>query len=1187
MERDAVITGLPPRYFETYTAEQIDRHAEAARALSEETPLLVLPGERQGSRVGVTICGYDRPGFFSICSGVLGAVGFNIVEGHVFTAASGVAIDTFVGDAVVADYDAWIRSLQDQIVTILGSDDPSQAVIELVARSMDPGAQSGALLPIQIDISQDDGTALTVESQDTPFFLFSLSTALSFNGVIIDRVEIETRGKAISDRFWITDPRGDSITATAKLDQIRLAVVLTKEFTNALPQAADPPAAFARFEELTRMVSGAAAGEQIMELLADPGRMGELARLLGASTFLWEDFIRLQYENLLPVLKYDNQHQLLSTPGEELAGRLHASVAAANDFAGKVAALNAFKDHEAYRIDADHILRRNSDFFFLSHRLTRLAELVVDAAFTLAEEELRRDFGTPRTAAGLPAEYAVFGLGKLGGSALGYASDLEILFVYSDQGETDGAERHIQNREYFERLVRSASQIIEAKREGIFRVDLRLRPFGKDGPEAVHLDSFVSYFGSGGKAHAVERLALTRLRAIAGSTKLGEQVTAIRDQIVYGPIDVAEIREMRLRQIHEKTTPGRVNAKFSAGALVDLEYNVQLLQVQHGGTNPALRNPGIHATLRALSEAGTIDREEADRMVAAYRFLRNLINGLRMLRGNANDLFLPEFKTPEFVHLARRMGYADAQTLSAEEQLRVDFEIHTAMVRTFVERHLGDESVARTSAGNPADLVLSQAVGEEWSASLLGDVGFHEPDRGVQNLRRLAGGEAARFARLIVVAWDYLQRTSDPDMAVNNWERFAAQLEDRAAHFDELLAQPRKIEVLLTIFSGSQFLADTLIRTPRFLSWITDPDVIARPRFHRVLVQELTKELRQAGDRSDRLNRLRRFRKREILRIGARDICLAGDFTETITEISALARASIDAVAETGPLDGTAGKMAILAFGKLGGGELNYSSDIDLLAVYRGNSSEEDAYGRAFRAVVRDLSDFSEEGRAYRVDLRLRPYGDAGRLVYALPTALAYYEREAELWELQALLKLSPVAGDLDVAAEFTNGLRAIFAARLAKADRSQIVATVRHLRQRAVSEHRAEETGDIKNGEGGIRDIEFLVQAEQMMHHHLFPELFTGSTLVGIEKLEEVGIFDMRTASELRRDYVFLRRIEHFLQVYGDRQLHAIPREPRELAKLSAVVLGPNESAESLAMVLSETLTRVRAYYESFLTIS
>ncbi len=1198
-----------------------DAQLRALRELTDEHPLIITDVGPTGpdNEAAFTLCTRDAPGLFSYLTGILGTRGFNVLSGEVLTTDDGFAVDSFRGTVAPAaiespgSFDSWLTELEEEFCHVLAPlyhspPDPSSvrdAVVEQVASAVSaPFSPEGVvaaetdtrLLPIEIAIAQEGSlTRITVQSQDTAFFLYSLASALAMQDISIRQVEIDTRGDRILDIFRVTTGTGRPITDPADHRRLQLSILVTKQFSHFLGGAADPHGAFTRFEELVRQVAEEGADRRLEQLLADPEAQRELARLLGASDFLWEDFIRLQYESLLPLLRDDQSRRLLSTRSQELEGKLDRRLAESGTRDERRAILNRFKDHEAYLIDADHILQRNTDFFFLSHRLTRLSEVVVDRAFRLAWNELVRRYGTPRTAGGLAADYAVFGLGKMGGSALGYASDIELIVIYSDRGETDGGGRHsIANGEFFERLVVEATDLIEAKREGIFRIDLRLRPYGEDGPRAVHIESFIEYFGPRGKAHSAERLALIRLRPIAGDGELGRRVVAIRDQLVYeaGSISTGEIRELRKRQAEEKTVNGRYNAKFSPGALVDLEYNVQLLQVDHGRTNRDLRNPGIHATLRGLSEEGAIDPDEAEAMIRAYRFLRNVINGLRMLRGNARDLDLPEYGTPEFLHLARRMGYRNTPDLEATEQLRVDFEVETAAVRSFVERHLGEDAVPPLPGGNPADLVLSDALSEELSSRLLTAAGFRDPPRGIANLRRMTTEKTREtFARLLVLAWDYLARSSDPDMALNNWERFTEHVFDREAFFRQLLSQPRRMEIMLRIFAGSQFLADTLIRNPAFLEWISDPRVVTEPGTQKGMEAELRSHLAQETERTGRLNAIRLYRKREILRIGTRDICLAGRFGDTVRELSALARAVVqvtltEVLAELPREERRGlGRFCILAFGKLGGDELNYSSDIDLLAIYEPRDStsgdnQEEICARVFRRVVRDISDFTRDGRAYRVDLRLRPWGNAGRLVYRLDTILRYYETEAELWELQALLKLAPIAGDQTLGREFLARVQPGFTRRLQRAGRERILQTVRSLRQRAVEQYDPEGGSDVKNGTGGIRDIEFLLQALQLLHHNLYPELLTTNTMNGLMHLEEAGIMEPDLVEQLRSDYRFLRRIEHFLQVYEDRQLHAIPQERRALAKLAQVVIDSPTDATELMTRLDETLQRVRREY-------
>jgi glutamate-ammonia-ligase adenylyltransferase len=912
----------------------------------------------------------------------------------------------------------------------------------------------------------------------------------------------------------------------------------------------------------------------------------------------------------------------------DLQARLHGE----SRFEEQGRRLNAFKDRELFLIDLDYILNPVADARAFAEALTSLAALVIRAAADIVRCNLQARFGIPRTVAGLEARWALCGLGKFGGVAMGYASDIEVLFVYSDSGHTDGPEV-IENAEYFDQFVRLLAEVIKAKREGIFHVDTRLRPYGAGGPLACSLESFCRYYGPGGAAHAYERLALVRLRTVGGDPALGAQVERLRDEFVYSirHVNVQDLRDLRARQLSEKADSDRYNAKFSPGALVDLEYDVQILQVMHGGQSPRLRTPRIHEALGALAELGVLTPDESRRLAAAYYFLRQLINGLRMLRGSARDLFLPPEGSDEFAHLARRMGYQRGGELEPEQQLRVDFETHTAVVRAFMEHHFGRDSMPGQAVGNVADLVLSETVPADLRAHILIKAGFRDTERANVNLRKLAGAAAQQelFARLAVLACDFLRRVADPDMALNNWERFARSLPDAAAHFQLLLSQPRRLEILMGIFSASQFLADTLIRNPDFFDWVTNSTILHAERSRDVIEADLRAFV--AGcTRADQPNGLRRFRHREILRIGTRDICLHAPIQDITASLSALAEASIrlalewawesigaGCVQERQPWENS---FCILAFGKLGGGELNYSSDIDLLGVCAdalpGTPGSPGAslagirrepmelFARVLKQVGQNLSAHTEEGHAYRVDFRLRPYGHAGQLVYTVSGLADYYAKKAALWEIQALLKARPVAGNAALGAAWLEHVRPIF---MQPRPATTIILSIETLRKTAIgkTDHRRQRTdtrrqtpdtggrkmedgpempiADVKSGLGGIRDIEFLVQGLQLIHAPHQSELLDGNTLSALERLKTCGLLPEEVVGQLQADYTFLRRVEHILQIFEDCQIHAVPKSGDARAALARRVLGPDSTADRLMTELDTCQKRVRRTYTQY----
>ncbi len=1258
---------LDRRYFQRFSEEKTAAHLMGLSRLSTEKPVGTTVEKTENGMVECTILAYDYPSEFSLISGVLSSMGFDTLFGDVFTYSAAASaqggsrrfiIDCFTGKVSAERWnEGWAEELSQRLGSVIllleqgGKDSlykTKLTVNEMAAKALAKigPAASTVLYPVQIEVdaSPPSCTRMRVVSQDTPFFLFAFSTALSLQGVSIEHVTIRTEGGRIEDVFEFVDVSGAKIEDPGRIDRIKLSVLLTKQFTSFLEGAPDPLAALLRFESLVRDILPLPQKGMWYELLSNQNVLADLAQLLGASTFLWEDFIRLQYETLIPMLSPHVQGKSFTEPLELLPERIELALAGAETDSEFERRLNEFKDREIFLFDLDHILTPGSDFLELSRRLTALAELVVECAASRAFCSLIDRFGTPMSVGGIPAAYAIMGLGKMGGAALGYASDIELLFVYGDSGSTSGPEV-LDNSEFFDRLVRETQRLVHAKREGIFHVDLRLRPHGASGPVACSLESFCTYYAKGGPAQAYERLSLVRLRAVGGDRQLGSRIERLRDEMIYsaGAIDLAELRALRERQMREKTRPGQLagssaeraetavsaganraaaasagpqmprssaavlNAKFSPGALVDLEYAVQVLQVTHGAEEKRLRTPKVHEALSALASAGILEKAQADELIAAYRFFRRLINGLRMLRGSAQDLFLPPVDSVEYRHLARRAGYEPDADMSPAQKLHLDFEAHTAEVRAFVEKRFGRDSLPGRSPANVADIILSDSISDAEAHAILAAKGFQNPARALVNLRNLSGGERERrnapplgqrslFARLAILACDILAQKPDPDMALNNWERYLQALPDPQEHFGRMLSQPMRLEILLSIFSASNFLADTLIRDPALLDYIGRPEILHARNSPDTVAEELRGFSKEAADRAAWLAALRRYRSREILRIGARDVCLGTPTATIMDELScladgiveaALARLRMDA-ADQNPAGGSGEsgpRFCVLAFGKLGGRELNYSSDIDLLGL----CDESDESGTAIReasgymeALRSDLSSHTPEGYVYRVDLRLRPYGSSGQLVSTVSSLLDYYSRSAALWELQALLKARPIAGDLNIGRAFLDKVKGVL---LSPRDKSAVASAINNLREKALKglSHGLPGTTDVKAGLGGLRDVEFLVQGIQLIHAKERPGLLEGNTVAALEAVAAAGILPRKTAEQLAGDYLFLRRVEHFLQIYEDRQTHSLPRDPGQMLALARRMLGSGATMEQFRAKLAKRFERVREIYERF----
>ncbi|NLA74699.1 MAG: glutamate-ammonia-ligase adenylyltransferase [Deltaproteobacteria bacterium] len=1226
-------------YYEKFSSADVLSHIRLVSRINRSNPVQTSIVKTGDSNIECTVIAFDYPSEFSLITGLLSGTGFNIVSGDVYTYERKekglkkrrapterfsiqpgqpdrrMIVDFFSGYLTWSvSFEEWSRDFNQKLLSIIsmlenGAEDSvmtaKNRVNEMVVRHlarMDRGAEP-VLYPVELTVDNDSGpfTHLKVVSQDTPAFMYALSNALALNDIQIEHVRMRTFHGRVEDSLELTDARGGKIEERDAIERIRFSVLLTKQFTYFLARAPDPYTALSRFEFIIKDIVKQPFREEWFRHLTDGRNLKDLARLLGASDFLWEDFIRLQYESLLTVFDSAEKKTMISRSMENLPERLDKALQDAVDFKSARKILNRFKDQEIFLIDLDHILNPDLDFRFLSRKLTVLAELVINRAADIVYADLAEQHGKPKTESGLDVKYAIMGLGKLGGKALGYASDLEIILIYSDRGRSHG-EKPVTNAEFFELMVKGIFHFIEAKREGIFQVDLRLRPHGNSGPLACSMESYCQYYGFGGQAHSYEILSLVRMRCIGGDSEFGARIERIRDEVLYfsNRVDFKEIRDIREKQLREKTVTGRLNAKYSPGGLVDLEYGVQTLQVMYGKNSKDIRTYSINAALNALRDNGFMSCEVYDRLSGAYRFLRILINGLRMLRGSALDLFLPATETPEFEHLARRMGYRYGDAITPAQQLYIDLETHMAAVRVFAEKYFGLDSLTRHDTGTIADLILSDTMPPEISGRILSEGGIKDTARAYVNLQGLAGRSRSSrevFGRLAILAWDIIKRTPDPDMTLNNWERFICSLASPESHYSMLLSRPMHLEMLLTIFSNSQFLSDTLIRYPGFFDWLMNPKLLNSPRKREDLENELKMAAEACCEERDWLNKLRRFRRREILRIGTRDIYMGVSTRVIMHELSILAEACTQVVLEqvikcrledndcmgSSPLD----YFSVIAFGKLGGDELNYSSDIDLIGVFKpdgeATNRRREIAGKILEGIRSSLSSHTEEGYAYRVDLRLRPFGSSGEIVQSIPSIIEYYRGSAALWEKQAALKMRPVAGNIQLGHEFLEGLKPFI---MAPWKSRAVVSEIERMRKKAIKNSSCllHSGMDVKSGMGGIRDVEFMVQGLQLIYGHKKGLMAEGNTLLAIESLEEAGIFDEKTAFAIKDDYIFLRRIEHYLQILEDRQTHTIPVEKGEINTLAKKMLGTDADGEVLLQRLDECIKRVRSAYEKHL---
>jgi len=698
---------MAPSYAERFRPEEIARHAYLAGQLSNANLVEVDSHQLPDDYWHVTIVAYDYPGELSIICGLMFVYQLNINSGDAFTyeplltgghqpaqeEARRKIVDVFTVRPVTGSNlkpDIWAHYKEDLagFLRMVRGGARREAQGELAIRVATALQKSGLLntslvknlYPIDIRIDNETSeqyTVMQINSVDTFGFLFEFTNALALNHIYIDRMLVDSKDNRAQDTLYVTDETGRKITDLNRQRELRTATVLIKHFSHLLPLSPNPESALLHFGDFISELFKRPNWPDELASLERPEVLDALARLLGVSDFLWDDFLRMQYSNLFPVvqdvdaLSTSKTVKQLQAELEAELHRMHNGPQYPSEKALWIESLNAFKDREMFRIDMRHILGHTREFWDFAGELTSLTEVVVNSVFHLCHEDLRLVYGTPLLESGRISQMSVVALGKFGGSEMGFASDVELMFIYAGNGQTTGP-NVISSTEFYEKLVQNFLTAIHARREGIFQIDLQLRPYGSAGSLSVSLDAFWRYFSPGGPAWAYERQALVRLRPVAGNEELGQGIARLRDEFVYTgeAYDVTAMRAMRERQMRHLVKGGTFNPKFSPGGLVDVEYLIQGLQINYGRDLPAVRQTNTRLAMAALAEAGILSPEDYTRLRKAHTFLRWLIDSLRVVRGNAKDVTMPLENTEEFAFLARRMNYGESPALLHSERIR-------------------------------------------------------------------------------------------------------------------------------------------------------------------------------------------------------------------------------------------------------------------------------------------------------------------------------------------------------------------------------------------------------------------------------------------------------------------------------------------------------------------------------------
>ena len=765
-----------------------------------------------------------------------------------------------------------------------------------------------------------------------------------------------------------------------------------------------------------------------------------------------------------------------------------------------------------------------------------------------------------------PPGLAVVAMGKLGGRELNYVSDIDLMFVAEgDPGASTKAA---------ETLLRELGGHSTAGRAYI--IDANLRPEGRSGALVRSLDSYIEYYQRWAKEWEFQ--ALIKARAAAGNVAVAQALVDRTRSLVF-PEEVSSERVASIRKMKERVedhagrgvrrTKGLQGAdvKLGPGGIRDIEFCVQLLQLVHGGSDDSVRAAGTVAALRALAESGYVADEDAAGLYVAYRWLRTVEHRLQLWQERrVHQIPSDEAARARF---AKSLGFEDSPVAGAAARFDDRHRAVLSDVRQRFERIFY----------RPMIESLAQAGGRGLSRAALRDrlrvLNFRDVDRAARNLEDLVTGTSrqAKLLRVLTPAMlRFLAGAPAPDAGLLAFLHLGEALGGRVDALGALRDNPPGLAFLARVLGSGRLLGNVLTHVPEELATIAEPDKITAPKPREQLVREAQASLGWR-DPEDRLDGLRRFKRREMLQVCLRDLGGRLDVEGVGASLAHLADSCLEAA-----LGECEVRFAIIGLGKLGGRELNYASDIDVMFVHEGDPA---AAEREAERLLRAVGDVTPEGQAFRVDAGLRPEGKSGALSRSLDAYLEYYERWSRPWEHQALIKARRAAGDAELGDALIDAVRSrAYPDRLS----DDALREMRHLKARMEKERIGRGTDPrrhLKMGPGGIADVEFAVQLLQRRHGHALEELRTTSTMAALRACREADLLSVDEARVLGDAYEFLMRLRNCAFLLSGRPVDVLPVRPEDLEALAIAMGYEDQPRQELDDAYLRTTRRTRRVAE------
>lgn len=944
---------------------------------------------------------------------------------------------------------------------------------------------------------------------------------------------------------------------------------------------------------------------------------GILALVFSASEYLSELIIN---DPLLILSLMASPYFAVPKPREVMIGELGelcSSVASRSEF---MKTIRKYRHSEILRIASRDLMGAPIDE--LMSELSDLAEASLDSALRYSVKELLKNNGMKTSFLKILQEelkgFVILGMGKLGGRELNYSSDIDLIYLFEGGEDSEAKEVYA---DFWKKVSESVTELIGKVTEDglVFRVDLRLRPHGSSGAVASSLESAVDYYLTWGETW--ERSALLKARAVAGDKSLGDEFLKTiepwlnRKYLDFGLIE--EIREMKLKIDADarRLLRGSWDVKLGGGGIREVEFFVQSMQLIHGGKMPRILRRNTLEAIDALCEVSLISEFDRYELAEAYRFLRKLEHRIQF-EEFAQTQKLPTEPQKKF-RLAGAMGFRGSyyerwdafESVLEEMRARVS-ERYRALFVAAVEE-------TKQSADEETVLLVTGRLSEEESLEWLKKHGFDEPDNSLNILTRLregprrlaylSDGARSRWRDIAPILIQESANAPDTDMALVNLERFLSGVGARATTLALLRQHLPITKFLVNLFGTSEYLSDFFISKPELLDGLVGPKKEPSDFNVESLRSEVLHTVKEIEDLEEKLNFLRLFVNEKILQIGLDDLGGVANHIETSERLTRVAEATLwgayeiakseverkygEAVFRDSDGNEIIGSFAVMGMGKLGAADLSYGSDLDVIFIYS-PSGMENAHGcssheyfvRLAQRIISALTIETSHGRCYSLDARLRPSGRAGSLVSSLEGFEKYHRESGEAWERQALLKMRFISGDEELGKKVVTALGHFIYEKEFTVDD---VKMIKEIRRRMLEERSVKGEGkiDLKVGEGGIVDAEFVVEVLQLKHAREIRRLRTPSTLKAIEALK--GVIDENDRVNLLNASNFLRRLSLRIRIIRGVGTPVLDTKRSKMIKFLAKALGydvyGSEADERLLRELSEKREIIKSLYEKY----